>query len=502
MYFCLKRGFAALSTTLTISAVCLPAAADDYDPLDAKAVLAHAEKTAIEHGASALSDLGKRLAGAALDSYVPGISATLGLSSDDMSSTEMLAAIQADGQRTRDLLETVWNWARAQHNAQIQADYAAIEREIQAWTTTEPSVRPFVRTRLDAIVSDCVAVIAKLQYLPEVLSRLDYLHAYVTLMNLLIALEAERSELEVVAGHAYPSSGDPGAWWDALSDATREELARAADRTKRERIAGLLLPGLAISFATHLADMDAGTLVGGTPGLSDFVAARDWMFSDVRSGIPPNGLSDGTARWFYFVGRDLEPHCPRKTQYCSAYRIFRGSWNSGVGQFRYTVDFEGGSGPYYPSDYAPYEEHRELVLKDMILRGYGPVRALAEAWWDAWDLGERQRLWLDDRIDAYLEEADSRHEGALEMLAYYQTLDITPAQKSRLYGFALAEGLNAVVEIASAALLNRDYMDSATVTRFPWQVHRAAIRAYPASMEKLGLPYRAQSAAKVVATLL
>src|SRR5687768_9457503 len=90
------------------------AADESYDPLDAKDVVAAGEKAAIEKGSSPLTDMGKKVLGAALDSYIPGVSAMLGLSSEDTSTQRILDAIEDDGNRTRDLIEEFWSWARAQ----------------------------------------------------------------------------------------------------------------------------------------------------------------------------------------------------------------------------------------------------------------------------------------------------------------------------------------------------------------------------------------------------
>jgi hypothetical protein len=212
----------------------------------------------------------------------------------------------------------------------------------------------------------------------------------------------------------------------------------------------------------------------------------------------------GVAQWLYRVGHsDPQPGCANLNAYCTLFSITRGSFSSSVGQFRYYVDFTGGSGPFYPSANAAYDDHKALALEGMITRGYGPIRAMSESLWDTWGLGDRDRIGLDDQVDAYLENADNRYEGSLQMLADYQTRDITPAQRGRLYGFTLGSGLDAVGEIGQIASDNRDYMDEEAVTRFPWSVHLDVIRAYQSSSsEELAGFYRSVSAAKLVAVLL
>lgn len=260
----------------------------------------------------------------------------------------------------------------------------------------------------------------------------------------------------------------------------------------------LLLPGLQVSFATQMANIDAGTLVGGATGRSDFQMARDWQFSAL------SGSKDGSAQWFYLVGHDDPlPNCAGGNTYCHPFGITRGAYSSTEGQFRFYVDFTGGTGPFYPNVLAAYEEHKALALEGMITRTYGPIRAMSDELWDTWGLGERRRLGLDELVDGYLEKYDTQRDGALEMLADYQTEGITPAQRSRLYGFALGEGLDAVSAVGQLAADNRDYMDDDEVTRFPWFVHLNVIRMYqsmsPAEIAQL---YRSVPAAKVVAVVL
>ncbi len=477
-----------------------------YDPLEQKAVLAYAQKSAIDSGTGALVGMGKHLLGAVADAYAPGAAALLGLGGED-STQKVLDAIEADGTRTRDLILDFWDWARAQQGAAINADYATVEWQISSWNALPPELRLPNRGALDAIVSDCVNVMARFQTAPRPIDRVDHLHAYVTLLSLTIALEAERSELQILGAEwEFSGGGDPADWWDSLGGDEQSEIIDVIQETKRARVEDLLLPGLQVSFADQMAEMDAGVLPGGTPGTWDFESALTWQIGPLTAGYPPDGEApDGQARWFYFVGHnDPQPNCANKTRYCKAYMYVRGAYTTACDMHKYVVDFKGAyNPPCYADDFQPYVHHQQLLAEDLIVRGYGPVRALAESWWDVWELGDRNRLGIDDYIDTYLEMRDSVHERTLSLITNQMTKNITPAQKSRLYGFALQEGLNAVVQLASAASAGPDYMNGTVsglaLMQFPWSVHRSAIRAYPTSFERLSQIYRAVPVAKLVA---
>jgi hypothetical protein len=488
------------AAVLGASAVCSSALAADesYDPLDAKDVLAAAEKAAIEKGSSAMADMGKRILGAALDSYIPGVSGLLGLSGEDTSTQRILDAIEDDGMRTRDLIDEFWSWARAQQDANIQADYAQAEFAVADWNALPPEFRIANRSALDGVVSDCIGVMTKMQFAPRPLDRIDHLHAYATLLTLTVALESERTELQILgAAWESGSGGTPGAWWTSLSSAEQSELLDEIATTKQARIQALLLPGLRVSFATQMAAIDAGTLAGGTPGVSDFLTGRNWQFGSLKASV------DGSPSWTYYVGHnDPRANCAGGASYCALFGITRGSFSSSENQFRYYVGFTGGSGPFYPSVTAAYDDHRALALEGMITRGYGPIRVMSEQLWETWGLGERERLKLDDQLDSYLEKLDSKYEGWLEMLSDFQTRDITRSQRSRLYAFALENGLDAVGAVARSAGNNRDYMAPEIITRFPWYVHLNAIRSYPSSEAELDVLYSSVAAAKVVSAVL
>lgn len=490
-------GLAATLAMMGVSSVGL-AADESYDPLDAKDVLAAAEQAAIEKGSSALADTGKKILGAALDSYVPGVSALLGVSGEDTSTQRILDAIEEDGNRTRDLIAEFWSWARAQQDANVQAEYAQVEYQIASWNALAPEYRIANRSSLDDVVSDCIAVLTKLQFAPRPLDRIDYLHSYATLLALSVALESERTELQILgAGWEAAGGGSPSHWWSHLTSAEQSELLDDIAVTKQERVQSLLLPGLQVSFATQMAKLDSGALAGGTAGLTDFRTARDWQFSDVI------GSNDGSAQWFYYLGHDdPSPNCASKSAFCRLFSIRQGT-TSGTQGPRYYVEFTGGSGPFYPNAQAAYDEHKALALEGMITRGYGPIRAMSEELWDTWGLGDRTRLGLDNEVDAYLEKYDAQYEGALEMLADHQTISLTTAQRGRLYGFALGEGLDAVGAIGQLAIDNRDYMAPDAVSRFPWSAHLHVIRNYwTSSWAELAVPYRSLPAAKLVAAAL
>jgi len=162
------------------------------------------------------------------------------------------------------------------------------------------------RSKLDSIVSDCIAVMAKVQSMPDPLSRIDYLHTYAVLLNLTIELQAEQSELQILGGawETEMSGTNPTDWWNSLSAGERNSITANVKYTKQQRTEALLRSGLLISFADEMRGMDAGSLQGGTPGISDFEMGRDLQFSELE--YFPEG---GSASWIYYVGRDPQGHC-------------------------------------------------------------------------------------------------------------------------------------------------------------------------------------------------
>jgi hypothetical protein len=504
-----RRRFAGLATAVGISALsATAAAADDYDPLDAKAVLANAEKTALAQGSGVLTSMGKTLVSAALDAYAPGLSQILGLTSGGEAGTQaVLDAIHADGEQTRALIMQFWDWARLEQQAGVSADYAEVELRISDWYAFPPAYRLTNREQLADLVNDCVAVMAEFQSAPHPWDRIDYLHAYTILLNLTVALQAERAELEIV-GAAWDTAASgmtPANWWNGLSLNQRNQITADVASTKEARIDHLLISDLQISFAHQMRRMDEGSLPGGLPGTSDFEYARDLQFS------PLTFFNDGgPSTWRYFVGRDPSGNCVHGTTYCKAYYIDQHSYNSGCG-YNYEIDFGNGSGCYSGPD-AAYADHKAVVLKDMIARGYGPVRGFAETWWDVWGYGGRERLTLDDELDAYLDEADLGLDGFLHTLSTRQTKAITPEQKSYLYGFAAAQGIGSLGPISGIANDNRDYLDpplkitfppplpiTVSYGQFPWWAHRNVLREWPRTTGDLLRNYRAVPAAKLVA---
>jgi hypothetical protein len=504
----LRKSVTAFAIAAGISSICLPATAEDtFDPLSGKSILAFAEKTAINQGTGVLTNMGKKFLAYALDAYAPGLSQIFGLSGEDTQTQKVIAAIAADGAQTRSMILDYWDWARAQNAALINAEYAAVEVEINSWNALPVNSRLTNRDRLAPLIHDCVSVMAKFQTAPDAAARIDYLHAYMVLLNLTIALESELSELEII-GDAWATSGSgmtPANWWNSLSSASRDSITASIANTKLLRVEALLLPGLEVSFADQMTAMDEGTLTGGVPGVSDFVRARDWQFSSLSWAG-----GGGQSTWVYYVGRDPQGNCANGSRYCKAYFISQGPTNSPNGP-TYYVDFDGGSGPYYPNANAAYQEHKALALKDMIVRGYGPVRAFAENWWDVWRFGARDRIGLDDALDAYIATADAELHGHLRLLATYQTKNITPAQMSYLSGFAVAHGLDSIGAISDTAFMNPDYLDtphalsigwlSVNVTQFPWWLHLNSQRAWPRTDEQLTRMYRGLPAAKLAALL-
>jgi len=502
----IKIGILTLGSTAGMSAA-WPAAAEEFDPLQGNAALSYADKTAIDKGTSVLTDMGKRILGYAADAYFPGLGAMLGLTNEDTSTQKILDAIAADGARTRSLILSFWDWARAQNAAGIHADYAAVVYDLTHWQTLPVGSRLTNRQELYDILDDCVAVLTTFQSAPDPTARIDYLHSYTILLNLTIAVEAELSELEIL-GDAWETSGGgttPANWWLALSTAERASIEASIEVTKQDRIEALLLPGLQVSFQDQMSAMDAGSLPGGTPGRADFLAVRDRQFSPLSYATGAD-VQDGKPTWIYYVGRDPQGNCVNQRTYCKIYHIVQGSTGTSTGQ-RFYPDFEGKPQPFYSTAVEAYDAHKKLMLKDMIVRGYGPVRAFADTWWYTWGLGARERLWLDGELDAYVESADQMLDGSLALLTTYQTFEITSTQKSFLYGFAATRGLTSVQAISTAAYANPDFLSlphviaNTNVTQFPWWAHFNSIRAWPVSNQQLTWQYRGLPIAKFVALL-
>jgi len=501
------KNIVSFAAVAIVAATSAPAFADDdYDPLDGKAILSHAESatidvaTAMKDGDTTMEQVGKQLLARAIDSYVPGLSAVLGLGGNANESQKVIDAIAADGDKTRNVVLSFWDWAQLQSAATVNANYATVEYDISSWNALPINQRLQNRAQLANISHNCVSVIATLQNAASPLDRITYLHAYTTLLNLAIAIEAERSQLEIF-GNAWETmarGATPNDWWNGLSSADQGALFAQIQNTKWQRVTDLLLPSLQVGFARQMNGMDQGTLVGGVAGQSDFVTARDWQFG------PLNQVAPGDSGWYYYVGRDPEGNCVNGSRYCKAYFITQGSTSSTEGP-RYFVDFKGGSGPFYPGGpNAAYEEHKALVLKDMIVRGYGPVRGFAENWWDIWGLGPRDRLGLDTVVDGYVDEADSQHSHSLSNLMTLMTIDIKPGERSYDYGFALAQGLTGIDAVLGVALIHRDWLAEPVLfwgqgwTPYPWSVHRDAMRLWPTSNDLLAAPYIAFPAAKYV----
>ena len=132
-----------LAIGLGATTLCTQAfAVTEYDPFDMKAVLASAEKKAIESGTSALTDVAKSLLGAAANSYMPGLGTMLGLSAPENNATQQIIdAITVDGNKTRDLISAFWDWAIAANEASLAAKVAALHDGIQRWNAIDPRAR-------------------------------------------------------------------------------------------------------------------------------------------------------------------------------------------------------------------------------------------------------------------------------------------------------------------------------------------------------------------------
>lgn len=390
-----------------------------------------------------------------------------------------------------------WTWAQTHSASQITADYNALNTNITLWHALGPEYRLSHSDQTAELARDCVNVLAQLQMQETPLDRVDRLQAYATVLGLSIAMEAERTELEILYS-AWDTTGRasaPADWWNGLSDEQREVHTAAIASTKRARISTLLLASDNSGFARQMTGMDTGTLLGGDSIHNDFELARDRLFSELEYD-PYNG------NWVYYVGRGVEPNCADRSA-CKAYHITQGSTSSTEGP-RFYVEFDGGSGPFYPNAETAYNEHRALVLKDMIVRNYGPVRVLADAWWEIWGLGQRERLGLDTELETYIDQADAQRSSSLSILLNALSYDATDADKYFLYGFALSQGLSATETLVNVARDNPDFLATpvdlfgVSWTKFPFAAHRNAIRAWPASSEVLALPYRGIPTSKFV----
>jgi len=489
-----------LAIGLGATTLCTQAfAVTEYDPFDMKAVLASAEKKAIESGTSALTDVAKSLLGAAANSYMPGLGTMLGLSAPENNATQQIIdAITVDGNKTRDLISAFWDWAIAANEASLAAKVAALHDGIQRWNAIDPRARIGNRDQLADLLARCDEVLAMYMTRVTAFERVLHLHAYATIMDLAVVLEAELAEVNHVGGLMvlYGASGVQD-WWAEMTPS--EQGATLAEITDLRRNAAWrrLQSGIGTSFHDYLAQMDAA---------GDFTAARDWQFSPLTSDSCTGGICS-TPSAVYYIGNDPQGRCQDKSK-CKAFSI-RGGTSTCPGGFRFYVDFDNNGRVCYKDGVEAYEEHKALVLREMIIRGYGPVRALAEKWWDSWGFGWRNRVGLDDVLDGYIDAATNTP------LITYKTLDsqlteggLTVGEKGYLRGFALGWGTSAANDIALTATSNPDWLanwtlltvpnaSSYTLSKFSSSVHLSAMRGWPMTSVELVNLYRGQAPAKL-----
>jgi hypothetical protein len=484
----MKRNLVGLAAALGVTAMSSWASAVEYDPFDMKAVLASAEDKVLDSGKSALTDVGKRLLGAALDAYSPGLGSVLGLSGkEDTSTQQLLDAIAADGNKTRDLVRGFWDYEIAHNGLALQNHFDDALIGITLWNQEDPRYRIQNREQLSDLVKDCTRVVTEFKSGVTPLDRVRNLHAYVTLLDLTISLVAERAELNYVGGMwEYEGAEDFDLWWASKTQEERDDIVAEITNKKRAAVAVLLQAGLGFSFEGYLQGMDYN---------SDFTAARNQQFSSI---IGPSG--GGSHVWTYYVGNDPQGNCLNHTTYCKTFTITEGS--TGTNGTLYYVDYNNYGRMYYKDADEAYQEHKAFVLKDMILRGYGPVRALAEVWWDTWGFGWRNRIALDDAIDGYVFTAD----GTVANLQTVQTQNsMSVGEAGYLYGFALTWGLSAVDAISGSAYRNPDWLDTLfyhnglVFTRFPSSMHFNAMRSWPMTSADVDSLYRGLPAAKLAA---
>ncbi len=496
----MKKHLVGLVAALGTSVVCSSASAGALaEAWFKKSVLAKADDMALDAGKGILTDVGKGLLGSVLNSYAPGLGSLLGLTAKENTGTkEIIAAIAADGTRTRDLVLQFWDWAVEVDGVALQNNFDSVEKQVIAWNKMDPKLRVANRERLYVLVPDCLAVLAAYKSGVTALDRVKHLDGYLTLLSLTIPLAAELEELDYIGGESGAQSGDALiAWWASKTQGERDVIAAEIDRIRRTTVADLLLSGLGISFEDYVAEMDIQ---------GDFVAARDEMFS------PLEGTADVWATgWTYYFGLDDTGNCRQEGEECHKFTIksLGQSYACNPGHLTglYQVDFENGGRKCYNSAQEAYEEHKALALKDMVRRLYGPVRLMAEELWRTWGFGLPNRLTLDDTIEGYINESAG---GVVERLATQQTFNwMTREEKTYVYSFALAQGLNAIHYISQEAQAAVDWLDEfnpsilcdgscvyINLTRYPADMHLSAMRAWPMSVYELESHYRGLPTAK------
>ena len=472
----------------------------EYDPLDTKAVLSKAEASALEAGQSVLSDTGKQMLGVVADAYIPGLGATLGLSTDSSSAERILDAIEADGGQTRSLVRDFWNWAKAQNSQDIDIGFNDAINDISAWSGAPYTTRLENRDQLAYIVEQCELVLYAHGSGLSAQDRVARLHAYTVLIDLLVTLEAELGELNHVAAEWKTSA--PAipfqSWLDGLGSAELRVLRDTVTNERNRYVAILLNTGSGgTAMEDYLISLGTGTGPGGTFGQSDFATVRDSQFSPIAWQ---------TSKWVYYVGHDPDGRCANGPRYCTAYSIVQGSGG------RFWVDFDSETEPWYSSAQAAYDDHKAIALREMVLRGYGPTFALAEKLWDTWGLGNRARTELDVDLQDIVYEADTSTYFAMNDFLYTHTVYGQVVEQyswerwyAYIMAFAIDAGIESVDTIREVMNGNPDYLGPyGSYLSFKWPrffqwVHMSAMRQWPLSREALASHYAGQFAAKFAA---
>lgn len=464
-------------------------------------LLAKAKDQALKAGNSALSNLGKTLVQKALNAYSPGLSSLLGLGGEPrLAAKDIIHAIQADGAETRELMREFWDWAQQEQDAGITADYDAIVQLYGLWNNKDGVDRLTNVQELGDIRDNCVKVLSQMAYLTSANRRVDWLHRYATLMSLTVAIQSEHAEMAALASVFWIdrySGESPEEWWQRLSAEERADVELNLRSASSAGVSTLLESGPGLNFQAYLTSLDEGHGVGGVEGQSDFVTARDDMFSELTYN------NSGRGFWVYLVGRNCNDTASLS---CVPYTIWKGNFSTLVGQ-RWYADFPGAT--VYGSLQEAYEAHKRFVLEGMVFGTYGPVRALSEAWWESWGLRPRPSLWLDGVLEGYL-----RQNSDLALLMDVQTWNgMSPSERNYTYGYALRAGLNAIDSMITAARDNPDYMERHRFANVSWPnwgsgfhrfragVHLNAMKAEKREQSNLNAHYAAVPVAKILAVV-
>lgn len=468
-------------------------------------MLSAGREAASAAGSSILSELGKGIAAAAIDAYVPGLSKMLGLGGDpfEIHVQRILDAIERDGGLTRALIEDAWSWAKEHAHADVQSNFDAAMRALEDWKRYSIDQKIYMDANLALLARDFRRVRSAIENRPYPEERVEWLHAYAVLVTLTNELVVEHARV-VALGTAFLNGRLPGedlnAWGQRLTDdqrrAVESEVGRLA-QTAREDL--LLGSSLSAGVYEYVGGMARGTRRNGQRPRTDLEVAMRLRFTPMRhltQALPPT--------WVYEVDYDDVSNATfcdardRDTGWdtaCNRYRIYSPS----PAATRATFD---GFAQYHSSEFAAYEAHQALIYEDMLVNGYGPVRVMLDQWWRLVDApGYRDYSPLDAQLDEVM--LTSLDMGADEIERILELTEdrarISVEERSLLMGYVLRNGRATLGKLADAVEANRDPLSRTHRVRFA--THLRAVRENATQRPRMDRIYRGEFAAKFVAIM-